>query len=224
MCARPADRNAKIDLLQAAEAVFVERGLDGARVEEITARAGRSKGAFYLHFESKEDAFRQLVETTLARLSACVEENRSVDSVPPTGEALLAEWFAKDLEVLEFVWQNRRLMRLLFEGGGSAAYSYLIDEFYERNRINIEKSFRLGVEAGYFRGDLDIAFATAAISGLYDRVCRELCKSDERPDFRHLARQLQLFVLAGLASDSLRPAVLDVLDPPAKQTAKEPTR
>jgi AcrR family transcriptional regulator len=214
MCARPADRNAKIDLLQAAEAVFVERGLDGARVEEITARAGRSKGAFYLHFESKEDAFRQLVESLLARLTRCVEENRTLDAFPPTNEAVLADWFAKDLEVLEFVWQNRRLMRLLFEGGGSAAYAYLIDEFYERNRKMVEQNFRLGVEAGFFRADIDVGFAATAISGLYERVCRDLVKADERPDLRALARQLHLFVLVGLASDTLRPAVID---PPSKK-------
>jgi len=219
MCARPADRNAKIDLLQAAEAVFVERGLDGARVEEITARAGKSKGAFYLHFESKEDAFRQLVESMLARLSRCVEENRTVDAAPPSVDALLADWYGKDLEVLEFVWQNRRLMRLLFEGGGSAAYAYLIDEFYERNRRTVEQGFRLGVEAGFFRRELDVPFAATAISGLYERVCRDVVKAEERPDFRHLARQLQLFVLVGLASDTLRPAVLDQ---PATIPAKEP--
>ena len=70
---RPADPNAKIDLLRAAEAVFVERGLDNAKVEEITERAGHSKGSFYLHFDSKEDAFRQIVESTLARLATCLD-------------------------------------------------------------------------------------------------------------------------------------------------------
>ncbi|MGZ3427448.1 MAG: TetR family transcriptional regulator, partial [Polyangia bacterium] len=60
--ARPPDPNAKIDLLRAAEAVFAERGLDHAKVGEITERAGHSKGSFYLHFENKEDAFRQIVE------------------------------------------------------------------------------------------------------------------------------------------------------------------
>ena len=41
---RAPDPNAKLDLLRAAEAVFVEHGLDRARVEDITHRAGRSKG------------------------------------------------------------------------------------------------------------------------------------------------------------------------------------
>src|SRR5690349_20696006 len=71
---RLADPNAKIDLLRAAEEVFAERGLDHAKVEQITERAGHSKGSFYLHFSSKEDAFRQIVESTLARLAACLDQ------------------------------------------------------------------------------------------------------------------------------------------------------
>ncbi|MEO8877136.1 MAG: helix-turn-helix domain-containing protein, partial [Polyangiaceae bacterium] len=60
---RTADPKAKIALLRSAEVVFAERGLTSARIEEITKRAGLSKGAFYLHFESKEVAFRQVVES-----------------------------------------------------------------------------------------------------------------------------------------------------------------
>src|SRR5262245_1911191 len=112
---RPSDPHAKIDLLRAAEQVFVEHGLDRAKVEEITARAGRGKGSFYLHFASKEDAFRQIVETMLARLATCI------DSPPEGASAMVADpeahaawWLEKDLEVFEHVWQNRGLMRLLF--------------------------------------------------------------------------------------------------------------
>jgi len=49
-------------------------GLDQARVDDIAARAGKSKGAFYLHFDSKEEAFREIIESLLARLHSCVRE------------------------------------------------------------------------------------------------------------------------------------------------------
>src|SRR5437660_856533 len=55
--ARPADPNAKEALMAAARAEFARRGLRGARIEDITAACGLSKGAFYLHFESKEALF-----------------------------------------------------------------------------------------------------------------------------------------------------------------------
>jgi len=51
---KPAEER-RADLLDAAERVFVERGIDAARLDEITERAGVSIGTFYLHFGSKHD-------------------------------------------------------------------------------------------------------------------------------------------------------------------------
>ena len=59
---RLADPNAKDSLVAAARAEFARKGLRGARVEDITSACGLSKGAFYLHFESKEALFGDLVE------------------------------------------------------------------------------------------------------------------------------------------------------------------
>jgi AcrR family transcriptional regulator len=59
--ARPSDPKAKSRLLEAAERVFIERGLDRAKVEDITRAAGLSKGAFYLHFKTKDDAFKEIL-------------------------------------------------------------------------------------------------------------------------------------------------------------------
>ena len=49
-------------LLDAAEEVFVRNGYEGAQLDEIAARADRSKGAVYTHFKSKEDLFLALFE------------------------------------------------------------------------------------------------------------------------------------------------------------------
>ncbi len=61
---RKADRPAEI--LDAAMAVFAERGFAAARLDEIAARAGVSKGALYLYFETKEELFRAVVEQAIA--------------------------------------------------------------------------------------------------------------------------------------------------------------
>jgi len=49
-------------LLDAAEEVFVREGYETAQLDEIAATAGRSKGAVYTHFKSKEDLFLALFE------------------------------------------------------------------------------------------------------------------------------------------------------------------
>ncbi len=49
-------------LLDAAAEVFIRRGLQGASIEEISAQAGFTRGAFYSNFESKEQLFVELLQ------------------------------------------------------------------------------------------------------------------------------------------------------------------
>jgi AcrR family transcriptional regulator len=55
-------RETQSRLLDAAEEVFVRDGYEAAQLDEIAARAERSKGAVYTHFKSKEDLFLALFE------------------------------------------------------------------------------------------------------------------------------------------------------------------
>jgi AcrR family transcriptional regulator len=48
-------------LLDAAEQVFLRRGLQGSSVEEIAAEAGFTRGAFYSNFKSKDELFVELL-------------------------------------------------------------------------------------------------------------------------------------------------------------------
>ena len=61
---RKADRPGEI--VQAALAVFAEKGFAAAKLEDIARRAGVSKGAIYLYFETKEDIFRAVVGQAIA--------------------------------------------------------------------------------------------------------------------------------------------------------------
>jgi AcrR family transcriptional regulator len=54
------------EIVAAALEVFVEKGFAAARLEEIAARAGVSKGAVYLYFETKEALFRAVVARAIA--------------------------------------------------------------------------------------------------------------------------------------------------------------
>jgi AcrR family transcriptional regulator len=49
------------ELLDAALALFVEKGFAGSRAEDIAARAGVSKATLYLYFASKDDLLKQLI-------------------------------------------------------------------------------------------------------------------------------------------------------------------
>ena len=72
-------------LLSAAEEVFVRDGYEAAQLDEIAATAGRSKGAVYTHFKSKEDLFlalfehrtRSYVERFVSSLRKCTSRKES---------------------------------------------------------------------------------------------------------------------------------------------------
>jgi AcrR family transcriptional regulator len=49
-------------LLNAAERVFLQRGLQSSSVEEIAAEAGYTRGAFYSNFDSKDELFVELLQ------------------------------------------------------------------------------------------------------------------------------------------------------------------
>jgi AcrR family transcriptional regulator len=53
------------EILEAALAVFADKGFATARMDDIAAKAGVSKGTIYLYFESKEAVFRALVRELL---------------------------------------------------------------------------------------------------------------------------------------------------------------
>ena len=53
------------EILEAALAVFAEKGFAAARMDDIAARARVSKGTIYLYFPSKEAVFEALVRETL---------------------------------------------------------------------------------------------------------------------------------------------------------------
>src|SRR5271168_2503520 len=67
--ARALFRNA---ILDAAEAVFAERGFHGARIQDIAERARIAVGTVYNHFDQKDDVLSALLEERTEGLLAQV--------------------------------------------------------------------------------------------------------------------------------------------------------
>ena len=203
--ARPSDPHAKSRLLEAAERVFSEKGLDRAKVEDITTQAGLSKGAFYLHFNSKGDAFKELLSDVLAHLHTRLEAGKGA-CLPSLDESLedsLEQWLVRDLEMFEFIWKNRALMRITLEGGRSADYQHLIEHFASNAQSETEVLLRQGIASGVYRQDLDVEVAAAFIAGGYDRFARQLVRETKKPDLRKRLRELRWMVIAGAGTPAL---------------------
>jgi AcrR family transcriptional regulator len=81
-------RETQARLLNAAEEVFVRDGYENAQLDEIAAAAGRSKGAVYTHFKSKEDLFlalfehrtRSYIDRLVGNLRKCTNRKQSLET------------------------------------------------------------------------------------------------------------------------------------------------
>lgn len=205
------DHRTKIELLRAAELEFAEHGLAAAKVVDITARAGVSKGAFYLHFTSKEDCFRIIVESFLARFATCVEPPVDLaGELPRDIHEFVERVLPHDVSVLEVCWQSRGLLRMLLEGGGGAPHAYLVEEFRERTRVQAEEWNRRAIEQGLYRSDIDPAVVSGLISGAYERLVQDVVRCEKKPDIEAWSRQLiDLFTRGLLAQPSHGKTVFD---------------
>lgn len=85
------------ELLDAALALFVEKGFAATRSEEVARAAGVSKGTLYLYYPSKEELFKAVVRQTLSQLIA--EGQELVDGhVGPTSallDKLMNTWWER---------------------------------------------------------------------------------------------------------------------------------
>ena len=83
------------ELLAAALDLFVERGFAAARLEDVAARAGVSKGTLYLYFANKEELFKAVVRENV--VPAIGQAESVIDgfqgtSVDLFGEIMLGWW------------------------------------------------------------------------------------------------------------------------------------
>ena len=74
--ARPAE------IVAAALEIFSEKGFAAARLDDIARRAGVSKGALYLYFETKQDLFRAVVREAVAPNIAAIEQAVGAVNLP----------------------------------------------------------------------------------------------------------------------------------------------
>ena len=66
-------------LIRSAEKIFARDGFEAAKLEEIAAEAGYTRGAFYANFDSKEDLFFALLEGEVSsRINTVERMTRSV--------------------------------------------------------------------------------------------------------------------------------------------------
>ncbi|WP_426756727.1 helix-turn-helix domain-containing protein [Myxococcus sp. Y35] len=230
--ARPADPHARSALVAAARAEFVRRGLKGARIEDITAACGLSKGAFYLHFPSKEALFGEVVGDFQTGLDA-LNEQRMVSierffqeqGVPGAKDRFehseryqqfLQLETAHDLEALEWVWQFRDVSLVLTHGSQGTEFESLLWRVTDAQVERIARDFQRLQEAGAADPSMSPHIFASIIVGSFLLLSTQMARLEEKPDLMAWAHTLQR-----LCQEGTLPAQHLSAAPPAPAT-REP--
>jgi len=98
-------------LLSAARAVFAEKGMDLARIDEISERADVGKGTFYYHFKGKPQIIGKLIDDLLSELVEVIEQKcADASDISDLLERLIAvhvEFFSTRWEDFVLYFQGR---------------------------------------------------------------------------------------------------------------------
>ncbi|MDH4240545.1 MAG: TetR/AcrR family transcriptional regulator [Phycisphaerae bacterium] len=104
-------KNTHQKLLEAARAVFAEKGMDLARIDEISERADVGKGTFYYHYKSKSQLIQELIKSILSELVATIEDKcRDASDIQSLLYSLIGahiEFFSKCWEDFVLYFQSR---------------------------------------------------------------------------------------------------------------------
>jgi AcrR family transcriptional regulator len=140
------------ELLEAALALFGEKGFAATRIEEVAQRAGVSKGTLYLYYPSKEELLKAVITHYLS--SRIADTAQQVDAYRGAMSPLLQD-------TLVTWWQH------MYASPASATFKIIISEsrnfpeiaeYYVRHVIEpgsalIGSIIRRGIDSGEFRTD-----------------------------------------------------------------------
>jgi len=153
-------------LLQAAQLVFARHGYDRATVDEIVREAGFSKGAFYVHFASKEDLFWEMLDERIRREQEAFR--RAVDARAPVVENVRTVLSAVFALVEEDPLWPAMLLEFWAHAGRNEKVRRRLADMYRRWRDLTVEILAAGQEAGRVRKDIDVEFVASVLVAMVE--------------------------------------------------------
>ena len=151
-------------IMEVAYQEFSEKGLSGARIDEIAAATKTSKRMIYYYFGSKEGLYLAVLEESYRRVRA-TEAELHLDDLAPEDALRRLVGFTFDHH-----HGNEPYIRLVMseniQRGQYLAQSKIIQELNVPAIEAIRKLYQRGVEQGVFRSQLDPMDIHASISAL----------------------------------------------------------
>ncbi len=152
------------DILEVATREFAEKGLAGARIDEIAEATRTSKRMIYYYFGSKEGLYIRVLEEAYRRMRA-IEADLHLEDLEPEAALRRLVGFTVDYQ-----WAHPEFIRLVMteniHRGEYLAQSRSIHDLIVPAIEGLQRVYERGVAAGVFRAGLDPIDLHMSISAL----------------------------------------------------------
>ncbi|MFO7603470.1 MAG: TetR/AcrR family transcriptional regulator [Gammaproteobacteria bacterium] len=145
---RKEDRPAEI--LDAALALFTEKGFAASRIDDVAARAGVAKGTVYVYFDSKDALFKAMVKRKLGPQLERAEHlvNTHQGSAAALLEKLARQWW----HALQHTDLSGLPKLIVAEAGNFPELaSFFVENVVQRVRGLVARIIQQGMASGEFR-------------------------------------------------------------------------
>jgi len=192
----------------------VKKGLRGARIEDITAACGLSKGAFYLHAASKEALFGEVVGEFTSAMNLLIErrmkererfmaehgplEARDVAERTERYELMVAMNAEADLGTLELMWAYRDVVHVLIRGSQGTEFESLMWGMADREVMRVSQEFQRLQADHVSRADVPPTIIGSLVVGTYVLLAQQMSQMEQKPDLEAWARSIHRLISEGI--------------------------
>ncbi len=161
---RLAKAERKREILRKAADVFANKGYRLASIDDIAKAAGISKALFYHHFDSKKQAFDELIQLFFSGFLSVLQENHNnlaeTFAYKKDLTEILGVWYENILRILQYLFDNPQLTTIVFEKalGSDEDISKHISELFAVAGDMIAEEYRMSARNGTLRAsDIELA-------------------------------------------------------------------
>jgi AcrR family transcriptional regulator len=158
-------------ILKVARKLFFEKGFKNVTVESIAKKADISKGAVYLHFESKEEIYIQILLNDVDRY------HKLITGIIKSGQGPSENLLRVAQSYVDFFLNDRELFRILMNYMLHTDHMNLPEELDKkivkatnRNMDIVMEAFREGIDKGEFPASMNLLENRNAIWGLLNGI------------------------------------------------------
>jgi AcrR family transcriptional regulator len=190
--ARRSDRHG--ELVEAAAAVFVVKGVAATSVDDIVREAGLAKGTFYLYFATKDDVVTAVAAQVVERVAGRIEAVAGDERRDPV-QRLLA--FGAEIRAVPGEPYERDLIEIFHRPENRALHDRVGEQALSRLAPAVTAIIRDGIAHGHFR-DQDAERAGVYVMACFGALHEVVSDAGDLPD---AIAELDAFVLRALGHE-----------------------